>query len=96
MGRAPPPCHLHSTPRQSSKAAGRHPPFAPTIPFARARSPALPILLPSSLQLDGEGRFSGDTHVVALCGFIRGVGEGDDSLNRLTTESGMLHKVFQA
>lgn len=47
-------------------------------------------------QLDGEGRFSGETHTVALCGYVRGVGEGDDSINRLTQEAGMLHKVFQA
>ena len=42
--------------------------------------------------LDAEGRFSGESKTVALCGYVRGMGEADDSLNRLCQEAGMLNK----
>lgn len=81
-----------------------HPPTPTVINAALFWVPAIgvltnPLRVPTvslALQLDGEGRFSGDTHTMALCGYVRGVGEGDDSINRLTQEAGMLHKVFQA
>jgi len=36
----------------------------------------------------------GESHVYALCGFIRAQGESDDSLNRLAQRDGLLKNVW--
>ncbi|KAG9293184.1 hypothetical protein G9A89_010521 [Geosiphon pyriformis] len=39
-------------------------------------------------DVDPQGRYTGTFTTYALCGFIRGQGESDDSLNRLATNDG--------
>ncbi|CAG8495390.1 5615_t:CDS:2 [Ambispora leptoticha] len=43
-------------------------------------------------NVDAQGRYTGTFSTYALCGFIRGQGESDDSLNRLATSDGLLKK----
>ena len=45
-------------------------------------------------DVDSEGRLTGTTKTYALSGFVRSVGEADDSLNRLTTTDGYLKKYI--
>ncbi|KAA8915180.1 hypothetical protein TRICI_002675 [Trichomonascus ciferrii] len=46
-------------------------------------------------KVDEEGRaIPGDNFTYALCGYIRGRGESDDSFNRLAQEDGLLKNVF--
>lgn len=40
------------------------------------------------------GAISGDSKSFALAGFVRAMGEADDSLNHLTQVSGYLKKVW--
>ncbi|KAL1602676.1 40S ribosomal protein S21 [Paraconiothyrium brasiliense] len=49
----------------------------------------------SIANVDANGRaISGDNTTFALCGFVRAMGEADDSLNRLAQQSGLLEKVW--
>jgi len=54
----------------------------------------------SSVQIniandDEEGRaIPGDNTTYALCGYIRGRGEADDSVNRLAQQDGLLKNVW--
>ena len=51
----------------------------------------------SIAKVDENGRaVQGDNHVFALCGFIRAMGESDDSINRLTQRDGFLKSVWSA
>ncbi|KAL6152334.1 40S ribosomal protein S21 [Exserohilum turcicum] len=44
-----------------------------------------------------EGRaIPGDNQSFALAGFVRAMGEADDSMNRLAQQSGYLEKVWSA
>jgi small subunit ribosomal protein S21e len=43
-------------------------------------------------EVDSNGRLTGQTKGYALSGFVRSLGESDDSLNRLTTQDGYLKK----
>jgi len=43
-------------------------------------------------DVDDTGRFTGESKTFALCGFIRGRAEGDDALNRLCEEAGIIKK----
>ncbi|BFZ64763.1 40S ribosomal protein S21 [Saitoella coloradoensis] len=44
-------------------------------------------------DVDESGRaIHGSNTTYALCGFVRGKGESDDSLNRLATRDGLLKK----
>lgn len=45
-------------------------------------------------KVDENGRYTGENQVYALCGFVRAMGEGDDSLNRLAQRDGMLKGVW--
>ncbi|CAG87309.2 DEHA2D15092p [Debaryomyces hansenii CBS767] len=46
-------------------------------------------------NVDEEGRaIPGDNTTYALCGYIRGRGEADDSLNRLAQQDGLLKNVW--
>lgn len=45
-------------------------------------------------KVDENGRYTGENQVYALCGFVRAMGEGDDSLNRLAQRDGMLKNVW--
>ena len=47
-------------------------------------------------KVDENGRYTGENQTYALCGFVRAMGEGDDSLNRLAQRDGFLKSVFQA
>merc|ERR1712014_387515 len=47
----------------------------------------------SIAKVDENGRATGETQVYALCGFVRGMGEGDDALNRLAQKDGFLKNV---
>ena len=47
-------------------------------------------------KVDENGRYTGDNQVYALCGFVRAIGESDDSLNRLTQKDGFLKSVWSA
>lgn len=38
---------------------------------------------------ENTGRMNGNVQHLTVCGFIRGMGESDDCLNRLCTESGL-------
>ncbi|KAI9781311.1 MAG: 40S ribosomal protein S21 [Geoglossum umbratile] len=41
-------------------------------------------------KVDENGRYTGENQVYALCGFVRAMGESDDSLNRLAQRDGFL------
>lgn len=47
-------------------------------------------------KVDENGRYTGENQVYALCGFVRAMGEGDDSLNRLAQRDGLLKNVWSA
>ncbi|KAF2875955.1 ribosomal protein S21e [Massariosphaeria phaeospora] len=47
-------------------------------------------------KVDEQGRYTGETQPYALSGFIRAMGEGDDSFNRLTQKDGFLKSVWSA
>ncbi|KAI8624789.1 ribosomal protein S21e [Xylariaceae sp. FL1651] len=51
----------------------------------------------SVCKLDENGRqVPGDNHVYAMCGFVRAMGESDDSFNRITQKDGLLKSVWSA
>ncbi|KAJ3380552.1 40S ribosomal protein S21 [Entophlyctis sp. JEL0112] len=43
-------------------------------------------------DVDANGRFTGTSKAYALSGFVRSLGEADDSINRLATKDGYLKK----
>ncbi|KAJ3094925.1 40S ribosomal protein S21 [Phlyctochytrium planicorne] len=43
-------------------------------------------------EVDANGHFTGASKAYALSGFVRALGESDDSLNRLATQDGYLKK----
>ncbi|OBT38962.1 40S ribosomal protein S21 [Pseudogymnoascus sp. 05NY08] len=45
-------------------------------------------------KVDENGRYTGENQVYALCGFVRSMGESDDSLNRLAQRDGLLKSVW--
>eukprot|EP00051_Salpingoeca_urceolata_P026122 m.476158 g.476158 ORF g.476158 m.476158 type:complete len:90 (+) comp20452_c0_seq1:70-339(+) len=45
-------------------------------------------------KVDSEGRYTGEYVTYSLCGAVRGMGEADDSLNRLAEEDKIVSKVF--
>jgi small subunit ribosomal protein S21e len=45
-------------------------------------------------KVDENGRYTGENQVYALCGFVRAMGESDDSLNRLAQRDGFLKNVW--
>lgn len=47
-------------------------------------------------KVDENGRYTGENQVYALCGFVRAMGESDDSLNRLAQRDGFLKGVWSA
>ncbi len=47
-------------------------------------------------KVDENGRFTGESQVYALCGFVRAMGESDDALNRLAQRDGLLKNVWSA
>ncbi len=52
-----------------------------------------PLYHPTNLvQIDDEGRATGESTTYAFCGMVRGMGESDDALNRLTENDGILNK----
>jgi small subunit ribosomal protein S21e len=49
----------------------------------------------SIAKVGEDGRaIPGENQVYALCGFIRAMGESDDSLNRLAQKDGLLKSVW--
>ncbi|KAK3216623.1 hypothetical protein GRF29_1g481645 [Pseudopithomyces chartarum] len=50
----------------------------------------------SVANVSEDGRLTGENTSFALCGFVRAMGEADDSLNRLAQQSGLLNKVWSA
>ncbi|KAG9194378.1 hypothetical protein G6011_04413 [Alternaria panax] len=47
-------------------------------------------------KVDENGRYTGDNQAYAICGFVRAMGEADDSLNRLAQKDGFLKSVWSA
>ena len=45
-------------------------------------------------KVDENGRYTGENQVYALWGFVRAMGESDDSLNRLAQRDGFLKNVW--
>ncbi|KAI8622327.1 40S ribosomal protein S21 [Chytriomyces sp. MP71] len=45
-------------------------------------------------DVDASGRLTGSSKAYALSGFVRGLGEADDSINRLATQDGYLKNVW--
>lgn len=45
-------------------------------------------------DVDQDGRMTGQSTAYALSGFVRTLGEGDDSLNRLASADGYLKQSF--
>jgi small subunit ribosomal protein S21e len=43
-------------------------------------------------EVDAAGRLTGQSKAYALSGFVRALGEADDSVNRLATQDGFLKK----
>lgn len=50
----------------------------------------------SIAKVDENGRYTGENQVYALSGFVRAMGESDDSMNRLTQRDGFLKNVWSA
>jgi small subunit ribosomal protein S21e len=50
----------------------------------------------SIAKVDENGRYLGENHTFALCGFVRAMGESDDALNRLAQRDGFLKNVWSA
>jgi len=50
----------------------------------------------SVAKVDENGRYTGENQVYALCGFVRAMGESDDSMNRLAQRDGFLKGVWSA
>ena len=50
----------------------------------------------SVLQARVDGQELTELQTYALCGFVRAMGEADDSLNRLTQKDGFLKSVWSA
>ena len=50
----------------------------------------------SIAKVDENGRYTGENQVYALSGFVRAMGESDDSINRLTQRDGFLKSVWSA
>jgi len=51
----------------------------------------------SVVKVEENGRaIQGENQVYALCGFIRALGESDDSLNRLAQRDGFTKSVYTA
>jgi small subunit ribosomal protein S21e len=50
----------------------------------------------SVAKVDENGRYTGENQVYALSGFVRAMGESDDSLNRLAQKDGFLKSVWSA
>ncbi|KAF9690690.1 hypothetical protein EKO04_011305 [Ascochyta lentis] len=50
----------------------------------------------SVAKVDENGRYTGENQVYALSGFVRAMGESDDSMNRLTQRDGFLKSVWSA
>jgi small subunit ribosomal protein S21e len=50
----------------------------------------------SVAKVDENGRYTGETQPYAICGFVRAMGECDDSFNRLTQKDGFLKNVWSA
>jgi small subunit ribosomal protein S21e len=46
-------------------------------------------------DVDTTGRLTGTSSAYALSGFVRGIGQSDDSLNRLAQRDGYLKSVFE-
>ncbi|KAI3634549.1 hypothetical protein MIR68_004972 [Amoeboaphelidium protococcarum] len=46
-------------------------------------------------DVDASGKMTGEAKMYALSGFVRAMGEGDDSLNRLFQKDGYLKTVFE-
>ncbi|KAK6389757.1 40S ribosomal protein S21 [Meristemomyces frigidus] len=47
-------------------------------------------------KVDENGRYTGENQVYALCGFVRAMGESDDSINRLAQRDGYVKNVWSA
>ncbi|XP_068678103.1 small ribosomal subunit protein eS21-like [Montipora capricornis] len=47
-------------------------------------------------EIDETGRFTGNFKTYALCGFLRHLGEADDSLTRLCLKDGMVNKNYHS
>jgi small subunit ribosomal protein S21e len=47
-------------------------------------------------KVDENGRYTGENQAYALSGFVRAMGESDDSFNRLTQKDGFLKSVWSA
>ncbi|CZT22236.1 unnamed protein product [Zymoseptoria tritici ST99CH_1A5] len=45
-------------------------------------------------KVDENGRYTGENQVYALSGFVRAMGESDDSINRLAQRDGFLKGVW--
>ncbi|KAF2006365.1 hypothetical protein P154DRAFT_517989 [Amniculicola lignicola CBS 123094] len=45
-------------------------------------------------KVDENGRYTGENQTYALSGFVRAMGESDDSMNRLTQKDGFLKSVW--
>ena len=50
----------------------------------------------SIAKVDENGRYTGENQTYALCGFVRAMGESDDSINRLAQRDGFLKSVWSA
>jgi len=50
----------------------------------------------SIAKVDENGRYTGENHSFAMSGFVRAMGESDDSLNRLAQRDGFLKSVWSA
>ncbi|KAF2247394.1 ribosomal protein S21e [Trematosphaeria pertusa] len=50
----------------------------------------------SVAKVDANGRYTGENQVYALSGFVRAMGESDDSMNRLAQKDGFLKGVWSA
>ncbi|KAH7104023.1 40S ribosomal protein S21 [Auriculariales sp. MPI-PUGE-AT-0066] len=46
------------------------------------------------VDVDSDGRALPTSTTFALCGQVRAMGEGDDSINRLATKAGLLRNVW--
>lgn len=44
-------------------------------------------------KVDENGVYTGEFETIALCGFVRGKGLGDDAMNRIVDDKGLLSDI---
>jgi small subunit ribosomal protein S21e len=90
----PPPCHYITTYRLTGDDSYVPRKCSATNRIIKAKDHASVQI--SIAKVDENGRYTGESINYALSGFVRSMGESDDSLNRLAQRDGLLKSVWNA